>query len=402
VQAPQQDPLPEDLASDSDLVSPRNTWDDWEAENGEGSPVGLADHADPLSPGNTSGVTEAMSKTITETAYPPACEKLTALMTPQYDDNEQAEAIRYAQLQERELSWTKQEIAELKWTWNPADPADEIELKHSQGTGPQYGDGIVDGKIRSLENELGANDSGVDTNDSERVPEEAGVATNDSENVKSSTTSCGSPVFMTAVASATTPPTCAQNKRGGRDISAETRPDKRIKKMTQFDELPPSHLAPVQAPAPSPLSLCRKEDWQLHVDDYFALKGGVGVKERQAEKMWALLMVWRSMHANNVAHFEVQSDTNVYGFTSVRVLDRASWDAQMLQLGLDLSRRPKKEPVSTVYEIMMEYGGMQVDRSSGAKEPRNKSLKQDSYTFNAGHFAATKESVNRTRTAKRT
>ena len=73
MQAPQQDPLPEDLASDSDLVSPRNTWDDWEAENGEGSPVGLADHADPLSPGNTSGVTEAMSKTITETAYPPAC-----------------------------------------------------------------------------------------------------------------------------------------------------------------------------------------------------------------------------------------------------------------------------------------------------------------------------------------
>ena len=30
------------------------------------------------------------------------------------------------------------------------------------------------------------------------------------------------------------------------------------------------------------------------------------------------------------------------------------------------------------------------------------SLKQDSYTFNAGHFAATKERVNRTRTAKRT
>ena len=215
-----------------------------------------------------------------------------------------------------------------------------------------------------------------------------------------STSSCGSPV--TAVASAPTPPTCAQNKRSGRDIAAETRPDKRIKTMTQFDKLPPSHLAPVETPPPSPLSLCRKEDWQLHVNDHFALKGGVEVKERQAEKMWALLMVWRSMHANNVAHFEVQSDTNVYGFTSVHVLDRASWDAQMLQLGLDLSRKPMKEPVSTVYEILMEYGGMQVDRSSGAKEPRNKSLKQDSYTFNAGHFAATKERVNRTRTAKRT
>ena len=121
-------------------------------------------------------------------------------------------------------------------------------------------------------------------------------------------------------------------------------------------------------------------------------------------KMRELLRVWHYMAARNIAQFEAQGQGNVFGFTNVRVLDRASWDAAMLALGTSLSRAPKsgrelKEPKSCIYEILMWYGGMEVVRSNGASS-RNKSLMQDSYTFNAEHFARTKANVNNCRSRK--
>jgi hypothetical protein len=46
--------------------------------------------------------------------------------------------------------------------------------------------------------------------------------------------------------------------------------------------------------------------------------------------------------------------------------------------------------------MLMWYGGMEVVRSNGASS-RNKSLMQDSYTFNADRFARFKARVNDSR-----
>ena len=217
---------------------------------------------------------------------------------------------------------------------------------------------------------------------------DVGPATYDSS---ASSTPPFSPISSTAASCVLTPPTCEQHKRGERDMEVKV-PNKRAKKTT----LP--FVTPLLVP------VANFKDWQRHVNDFFALEDGVGVKKQQ--KMWALLKVWHSMLSRNVARFEVQGDVNVFGFTSVHVLDRVSWNEDMLALGKSLSRCPKngtvddiKEPRSCIYEMLMEYGGMQVVRSNGATA-RNKSLQQDSYMFNHSHFASTKENVNRQRTRK--
>ena len=170
-------------------------------------------------------------------------------------------------------------------------------------------------------------------------------------------------------------------KRGELNMTAEARPNKRAK-AEQFESPPCTPLCPVA-----------KFD-QAYVNRVFGFK----VKEKPVHKMRELLKVWHDMAARKIAQFEVQNETNVFGFTNVRVLDRASWDEAMVALGTSLSRAPKagrelKEPRSCIYEILMWYGGMEVVRSNGASS-RNKSLMQDSYMFSAEHFALTKARVN--------
>jgi hypothetical protein len=195
-----------------------------------------------------------------------------------------------------------------------------------------------------------------------------------------------------AASCASTPPTAAYpgllEKRGARNMTAKPRPTKRAKTEQQFETPPSTPLRPVT------------EFGQDHVNEVF----GFEVKERPVHKMRELLRVFHSMAAHNTAQFEVQGEANVFGFTNVHVLDRASWDEEMLALGTSLSRAPKagrelKEPKSCIYEILMCYCGMQVVRSNGASS-RNKSLMQDSYTFNAEHFARTKANVNNCRSRK--
>ena len=195
-----------------------------------------------------------------------------------------------------------------------------------------------------------------------------------------------------AASCASTPPTAAYpgllEKRGARNMTAKPRPTKRAKTEQQFETPPSTPLRRVT------------EFGQDHVNEVF----GFEVKERPVHKMRELLRVFHSMAAHNTAQFEVQGEANVFGFTNVHVLDRASWDEEMLALGTSLSRAPKagrelKEPKSCIYEILMCYCGMQVVRSNGASS-RNKSLMQDSYTFNAEHFAGTKANVNNCRSRK--
>jgi len=195
-----------------------------------------------------------------------------------------------------------------------------------------------------------------------------------------------------AASCASTPPTAAYpgllEKRGARNMTAKPRPTKRAKTEQQFETPPSTPLRRVT------------EFGQDHVNEVF----GFEVKERPVHKMRELLRVFHSMAAHNTAQFEVQGEANVFGFTNVHVLDRASWDEEMLALGTSLSRAPKagrelKEPKSCIYEILMCYCGMQVVRSNGASS-RNKSLMQDSYTFNAEHFARTKANVNNCRSRK--
>jgi len=189
-----------------------------------------------------------------------------------------------------------------------------------------------------------------------------------------------------AASCASTPPMAAcppvLEKRGAQNITAKSRPTKRAKAELQLETPPSTPLRPVT-----------KFD-HAYVNEFF----GFEVKEKPVHKMCELLKVWHDMAARNIAQFKAKGPCNVFGFTNVRVLDRAAWDAAMLALGTSLSRAAKsgrelKEPRSCIYEILMCYGGMQVVRSNGASS-RNKSLMQDEYTFSAEHFALTKARVN--------
>jgi hypothetical protein len=189
-----------------------------------------------------------------------------------------------------------------------------------------------------------------------------------------------------AASCASTPPTAAYplvlEKRSAQNMTVTPRPNKRAKAELPFETPPSTPLRPVT------------KFGHAYVNEFF----GFEVKEKPVHKMRELLRVWHYMAARNIAQFEAQGQGNVFGFTNVRVLDRASWDAAMLALGTSLSRAPKsgrelKEPKSCIYEILMWYGGMEVVRSNGASS-RNKSLMQDLYTFSAERFALTKARVN--------
>mgnify|MGYP004239456223 CR=1 FL=1 len=147
-----------------------------------------------------------------------------------------------------------------------------------------------------------------------------------------------------------------------------------------------------------PLSLCSQDAWPSHVNEIFNLTNNVSVTDKKMEKMWQLLEVFRGMHDDGVARFEGAQPRSVFGFTEVHVLQRELWDGRMQDLGKTIEFRQSKNPVSSVYEIMMEWCGMKVHPSQkrlGIKS--NKSLQQYHYIFDEAHFEETKHNVHRTR-----
>ena len=106
------------------------------------------------------------------------------------------------------------------------------------------------------------------------------------------------------------------------------------------------------------------------------------------------------MHRHKIASFGVDGSINVYGFSSVHVLDHPAWAARLLLLAREISPRSQKEPIACVYEIM-KFCGMAVMRTNRHNPPRidrkKKSLEQDACVFSAACFATNTDRVICTR-----
>jgi hypothetical protein len=131
-----------------------------------------------------------------------------------------------------------------------------------------------------------------------------------------------------------------------------------------------------------------------HAHDHF----GFEVPRTKYERMHKLYTLFVFMSLHGIARFESIGNANVFGFTSVTVLDRASWDTTMLALARTVLRnfrvkREIKEPVSCIYEIF-KYCGMKIKEPHRHARPlrrgEKKSLKQDAYVYDALTFAKNK------------
>ena len=110
-------------------------------------------------------------------------------------------------------------------------------------------------------------------------------------------------------------------------------------------------------------------------------------------RMLELLKVFHHMHANGIAEFKLEGDVNVFGFTTVRVIDREQWNALMLVVADRIIRKRtdvSTEPIACIYEIF-KYCGMEADRKHKNSRPtpnnQKKSLLSDVYVFNTNVFA---------------
>jgi len=134
-----------------------------------------------------------------------------------------------------------------------------------------------------------------------------------------------------------------------------------------------------------------------HVNSVFDLHdnitgNSVDVLPIKFQKMSMLNSEWHYMRKHQIARFEVDGSINVYGFSSVHVLNHPAWAARLLLLAREISPRSQKEPIACVYEIM-KFCGMEVvgtKRHGPPRSDKKKSLEQDAYVFRASCFATNK------------
>jgi hypothetical protein len=125
-----------------------------------------------------------------------------------------------------------------------------------------------------------------------------------------------------------------------------------------------------------------------HVNSVFDLHdnitgNSVDVLPIKFQKMSMLNSEWHYMRKHQIARFEVDGSINVYGFSSVHVLNHPAWAARLLLLAREISPRSQKEPIACVYEIM-KFCGMEVvgtKRHGPPRSDKKKSLEQDAYVF---------------------
>jgi hypothetical protein len=167
------------------------------------------------------------------------------------------------------------------------------------------------------------------------------------------------------------------------------------------------NLPPMLVPLPQPLPktspvlvemfVSSKEFTEKYVTKFFGFK----VKECKLGKMCQLLEIWREFYVSNIAKFVFSGPLNVWGFHSVKVLDREKWNTRILEVAKTMARKFKGEPairpIQAIYEIM-QYNGMTTQKSNGPRGPLGtrknndmKALLQDEYFFTVDAFEKKKK-----------
>jgi hypothetical protein len=171
-----------------------------------------------------------------------------------------------------------------------------------------------------------------------------------------------------------------------------------IQDWTIFPPLPPILVPtqppiqpPIQPPTQSPMLVSVKEFTPDYVNNYFGFK----VNKCKYEKMLQLHLVWHEFHVSNIASFVFSGPLNLWGFHSVCVLNRETWDARILATAKKMARQvngnPASRPIQSIYEIM-KYNGMCVERTYGEYTHSDmKALSQNKYFFDPCSFEKTKK-----------
>ncbi len=148
---------------------------------------------------------------------------------------------------------------------------------------------------------------------------------------------------------------------------------------------------PIQPPTQSPMLVSVKEFTPDYVNNYF----GFEVNKCKYKKMLQLHLVWHEFYVSNIASFVFSGPHNLWGFHSVCVLNRKTWDTRILATAKKMARQvngnPASRPIQSIYEIM-KYNGMCVERTYGEyTHGDKKALSQNKYFFNPCSFEKTKK-----------
>jgi hypothetical protein len=156
--------------------------------------------------------------------------------------------------------------------------------------------------------------------------------------------------------------------------------------------VPTQPLPPTQAPPVSVELLIPIEEFTSeYVNCYF----GFEVNEYKYKKMYQLHLIWHEFHASNIASFVFSGPLNIWGFHSVRVINRETWDARILETAKKMARKlhgkPASRPIQSIYEII-KYNGMCVEKTRGPHTYSDmKALSQNNYFFDRSAFERMKK-----------
>jgi hypothetical protein len=150
---------------------------------------------------------------------------------------------------------------------------------------------------------------------------------------------------------------------------------------------PPSQVPPVSDKLLIPIEEFTPE----YVNCYF----GFEVNECKYKKMYQLHLIWHEFYAANIASFVFSGSLNIWGFHSVRVINRETWDTRILETAKKMARnlhgKPASRHIQSIYEII-KYNGMCVEKTHGLyTHGDKKALSQNNYFFDRCAFEKMKK-----------